>query len=858
MAYREKAVLVLSGQILKCPYEPLPALSLHKAIARALKDRDVVLTRRVVTLTPKHAKAAPLFLNAGFEILPADDEDLQAAATISSIVAENPIDEVVFMFGASKPIQFLRSLAGKVNRTLLAFEPLDDELALNLEGAYDFRELLSKEGVNCDVLSTQNGGAGGKSSSFVPKSKTERQSHAVPAETSGDESDVNVLCQTTPFSPEDFFRENQEEWLAEVEKYLRLHGGHASALDVVQELDGVFPGFEDVFLKKPSVITNPLSNDSCPNRSKKVDYKKTGVGAFFYLSELKDLSFLTEAKPDLSETVVSLKEEWLPELERIVLSHGGKCNSLDVVEILEEKFPGFRFFFTQSRNTLYKILRKTNIRLVEEYAAAWFYHASHPEMQPVTPNDSNAELVVGSDAYETPEITIPQIKESPSAAQLAAQLVGKLEKLVEASGVLWEFTSLYAERASLNMMGFNDSNEIKNREDELVSRASAANLYLWPLKYRSQPNPTREDYEKASYCYELFVKAFGLLKQYAQMKEAHDLSVDVDAIQTAADLQCLLKTALLEAGIDPGVDPVQHRAFELLGQYRDLYGQGKWINNMRWENKLNTSLDVIDSYRKKLEQLTKSYREAIESYQNASRQEQENSDLHAKLAELCEQIKNVQETEFDPVALAKIWTEVVSIVTTLCRDFKVPFSSLKLREILYDVVDKTPDDVETTDEFVGVRQELDLERERNESQSQDVAARPSEEDTLETRRVRSFFQGKKVVFVGGEPKEHIKERLINRLGFSEVVWEAFDHGDSLDRFQGALQDQDVKLFLVYIPWCSHKHSRELMKKVKRYGKTLIRVTHGTSAVNIADAICEQTSVPQLELDSNPELLQDDE
>ena len=49
-----------------------------------------------------------------------------------------------------------------------------------------------------------------------------------------------------------------------------------------------------------------------------------------------------------------------------------------------------------------------------------------------------------------------------------------------------------------------------------------------------------------------------------------------------------------------------------------------------------------------------------------------------------------------------------------------------------------------------------------------------------------------------------------------------------------------------------------MKKVKRYGKTLIRVTHGTSAVNIADAICEQTSVPQLELDSNPELLQDDE
>ena len=159
---------------------------------------------------------------------------------------------------------------------------------------------------------------------------------------------------------------------------------------------------------------------------------------------------------------------------------------------------------------------------------------------------------------------------------------------------------------------------------------------------------------------------------------------------------------------------------------------------------------------------------------------------------------------------------------------------------------------------IPIQRRRSLERERNESQSQDVAARPSEEDTLETRRVRSFFQGKKVVFVGGEPKEHIKERLINRLGFSEVVWEAFDHGDSLDRFQGALQDQDVKLFLVYIPWCSHKHSRELMKKVKRYGKTLIRVTHGTSAVNIADAICEQTSVPQLELDSNPELLQDDE
>ena len=852
MSYREKAILVVSGQVLERSFNPFPARSLHKAITRTLRDRDVVLTRRVATLAPKHSEAAAVFLNAGFEIMPADDEDLQAAATISSLLAENPLDEVVFMLGDPRPFQFLRSIAGKANRTLLTLEQLDDELALNLEGALNIRDLLSKEGVNCDVLKIQNGDA-------------RRKVATAPAAPKTDNSIVDALCQTTPYDPEDFFKSHPDEWIAEIENYLREHDGYAPAVDVVQELDKTFPGMEQVYLKKGAILCNPLCNEALGCSSRAVRYKKTDFGTYFYLAELKDFPAKLTAPqptktPDPYEVALASKEEWLPELEKFILGCGGKCRAVDATDFLEDNFPDIhmRQLFWQNRDAFYKLIRKSDVRLLEENNSPLFYHASHPDMTPVDVESADVDLTIGAEARDKSNPKPLEFKREPTTLSTSEVLV-ELDRLIEANNLLHDLTSLFVERAHLNQMGFNSSSSFDEREERIVVRAKAVDLHLWPLQYKSAPVPTKENYENVSNIYELLADSLKLLKQFVQGKEDFDAPVDVAAIQLAVDLQCLLKSALLEFAVDPGEDPVQRRSYELLRQFRELYAKGNWLENMRWEDKL--SLDRIDSLKSRLERLKSSADEAIEKRRENLCAERVRSEAFDKLAELCDRLKTLREPDFDSNALAETWNSVVALVATLCRNYKEPFSSLKLRQILYDVVDDVPEDVETTDEFVAVRQEIDLEKEREAERSKDASASALAEidvETLAMRRVRNCYQGTKIVFVGGTPKKHIQDRLVDKLGFGEVVWESFDHGDSLDRFKKPLQDSDVKIFLVYIPWCSHKHSRELAKLVEEYGKTLIRVTRGTSPAQIADSICEQTTVPELELENNPELLQDDE
>ena len=96
-----------------------------------------------------------------------------------------------------------------------------------------------------------------------------------------------------------------------------------------------------------------------------------------------------------------------------------------------------------------------------------------------------------------------------------------------------------------------------------------------------------------------------------------------------------------------------------------------------------------------------------------------------------------------------------------------------------------------------------------------------------------------MVFIGGEPKEHIIRRIEDRFNV-KLIWNSTNHSDSLNRFDGELSDPDVSLFLIYIPWCSHKHSEELAQIVQRAGKKLVRLRKGTNPDVIAEAICAQT------------------
>ncbi len=177
-------------------------------------------------------------------------------------------------------------------------------------------------------------------------------------------------------------------------------------------------------------------------------------------------------------------------------------------------------------------------------------------------------------------------------------------------------------------------------------------------------------------------------------------------------------------------------------------------------------------------------------------------------------------------------------MTELCDNFQVPASSKRLREILSPIREELPEEADTTDLFGRVIQSVDLWAEQA-RQSRAGTAKKTRLPSPEDEQVRERFAGSKMVFVGGTPQGHIQRRIEKSFGI-ELLWECHTHGDSLDRFTSVLNDPQVKLFLVYIPWCSHKHSEELAGFVEKQGKRLVRVRKGTSPNSMAAAILAQT------------------
>ncbi len=119
----KQAVFILSGKLLDSPF-PLKALrDLCERVEEELSERGVVLTRRVATLAASRGSAAHFFLDAGFETVPADDEDVQASlAMCAAAYSDEPPDEIVFALGlAREPVYLSRSLSGRVSPTRLYF-----------------------------------------------------------------------------------------------------------------------------------------------------------------------------------------------------------------------------------------------------------------------------------------------------------------------------------------------------------------------------------------------------------------------------------------------------------------------------------------------------------------------------------------------------------------------------------------------------------------------------------------------------------------------------------------------------------------------------------------------------------------
>lgn len=248
----ETAIIVLSGKILDAPF-PLTSLdAIRTAIERETSARGVAVVRRVATLSSARFFAAPEFLKAGFEVVPADDEDVQATALLfGALATAPPATEILFALGVAEPLELLRALSGRTRRVLLTTADVSPSLEANLEGLYDLRALLADDGIDWDSLDA---------TSWRDAAPPVPRSVPAPPPSESNAPTNDDLCALAPETGPDAFELDAPAWNAALEELL-LDGDALvrSAYLATEKISDRFPGLPDFFLTRREEFRRLLS-----------------------------------------------------------------------------------------------------------------------------------------------------------------------------------------------------------------------------------------------------------------------------------------------------------------------------------------------------------------------------------------------------------------------------------------------------------------------------------------------------------------------------------------------------------------------------------------------------------------------
>ena len=501
---------------------------------------------------------------------------------------------------------------------------------------------------------------------------------------------------------------------------------------------------------------------------------------------------------------------WHVKLEDYVRRNDGKIPAAKVFSLLKEEFPFLWDYYENDREELIARLPASVLWIVEN-EIPMIYDKRHHELKTVSAAEAQNILTFGNfDGNEDLE----------SQTLLGRIPAYDFEQISVQSKIMKQQCNWSADRIQLSNTGADYHEVILPRDQELENLGKEYSIFLWPIRQQL----SEEEYRVMAECYTCLEETFAFLHR---VQASGSASIGSKYLQPAAQLaamsQCLIKSALQAYGLGLSIDNIQRDSFQLLVRFakeNHLY-----LSNLRLGDKIDVEqyheiMQSIRDLRSKFELEKKS----AKTMKNAEGQ------LEYHLKKIAQ---NPSDSSHD-------WTRVVEAVTILHEDFRVPVSSVLFRKYLIDYIDKIPEDIEITDCFGDVVQQIDLFREQQFEFGEDDEDKEDIRRTVSPalQKVRNRYGGTKVVFIGGTPQDHLKERLEKKLDVT-LLWSETRHSTSIARFSPLLNDDEVSLFLVYIPWCSHAHSEELMQMVRDSNKEFVRLRKGTNPEQIAAAICSQ-------------------
>lgn len=115
---------------------------------------------------------------------------------------------------------------------------------------------------------------------------------------------------------------------------------------------------------------------------------------------------------------------------------------------------------------------------------------------------------------------------------------------------------------------------------------------------------------------------------------------------------------------------------------------------------------------------------------------------------------------------------------------------------------------------------------------------PPTAETPDVAAVRELLRGRRVVLIGGDPKQEAKRRIEAAFQLEELEWLGSREHQSVESFKAAVMRPDAALVLLAIRWASHSYG-EVKCYCDESGKPLVRVPNGYGVNQVAMQIMEQ-------------------
>lgn len=363
--------------------------------------------------------------------------------------------------------------------------------------------------------------------------------------------------------------------------------------------------------------------------------------------------------------------------------------------------------------------------------------------------------------------------------------------------------------------------QIEPHDRKLRSKAKEERTFLWMAGEHLPTSENLQAWEVLAECYSVAAEAcelLGSLEDSALPGPGYE-----EALAMTAEAQSMLRSAAHTVGW-PRDDEQQLELFRVV-RSRTSEHQVYVARYMRADDVASTSSRGGLSDR---------ITAALESVQATKSLERKRRSLMNRIRYHASQVSTSEATEHD-------W-EVIDSALGELHKLGVPYSAIEIRDILMPVVDEIPGELEPGDALERVLSAIDEFRSNRPSGVPSAEVRRS----AEVEKVRRWLNGRRIVVIGGESRQHSLAALEEAFRPSEVEWLTPREHSSIDSLLPPIARHDTAVVLLLIRWSSHSFD-DVRTHCQHYGKAYVRVPGGYHPNQIAHQILGQVPVEALEV-----------